>query len=443
MKRYLPGNGSILFGLALILFWPAVAVGQMGIDREPIKYWDSQAADPIATLQREIDAGDVQLKFDPGQSGYLKSVLEALGVDRSSQTLVFSKTSFQLRRISPQTPRAIYFNDDVYIGSVQQGDVLELSAADPQLGAVFYTLAQKEAETPRFIRDQGNCLSCHASSRTRGVPGHLVRSVYPAASGMPQFSAGTFVTNQESPLQERWGGWYVTGTHGGQRHMGNVVAAEEDQPEDLDRESGANLTQLDGHFDTSRYLSGHSDIVALMVLSHQADMHNLITAASYTARQAMYQNESMNRILERPEGYLSESTERRIDNAAARLVDYMLFVNEAELTDAVRGTSGFAEQFAERGPTDRQDRSLRQFDLETRLFKYPCSYLVYSDAFRALPEPMKQSVYQRLYDVLTGDYDEDERYAHLTPADRQAIKEILLDTIDELPAYWQEVSTAG
>ena len=111
-------------------------------------------------------------------------------------------------------------------------------------------------------------------------------------------------------------------------------------------------------------------------------------------------------------------------------------VGETELTDAVRGTSSFSQEFTARGPQDQQGRSLRQFDLKTRVFRYPCSYLIYSDCFDALPEPVLERVYQRLWDVLTGE-DEAEKFAHLSAADRTAILEILRDTKDGLPDYWQ------
>ncbi len=409
--------------------------GQAAYDREPICYSDSDANDPVARLQKRIDSGDVALCYDE-QHGYLKSVLRELGISDDTQTLVFSKTSFQQQLISPRSPRALYFNDDVYVGFVRRGDVLEVSAVDARRGAIYYTLRQEEVATPKFLRDRGNCLTCHASSRTRDVPGHLVRSVYASPGGLPHFGAGTFQTNHTSPLRERWGGWYVTGTHGNQRHMGNVIAQDRDHPELLDVEAGANRTDLRGLVNTDVYLTGHSDIVALMVLAHQTDMHNLITHANYATRTALYQAAAMNKLLERPADYLSDSTRRRIDRAAEDVVNGMLFVDEAQLTDPIHGTSRFAEQFMDRGPFDRLGRSLRQFDLQRRLFKYPCSYLIYSDAFAALPAEVKDRVYRRLWELLTGD-DSDQASSRLSADDRQAIVEILRDTKEDLPDYWR------
>ena len=420
--------------LATSLFTTA-AWGQAEFEREPIRYTEAAVHDAVAKLQERIDAGKVELEYDERQ-GYLKSLLAALDVSVSSQMLVFSKTSFQQRIITPRSPRALYFNDEVYIGFVPRGEVLEISAVDPEQGAIFYTLAQDEVERPKFVRDRGNCISCHASSRTHNVPGHVVRSVYTSATGLPNFGAGTFQTTHASPLKERWGGWYVTGTHGRQRHMGNVVARDREQPEALDVEAGANRSDLEELVRTDRYLSGHSDIVALMVLEHQTEMHNLLTQANYTTRTACYQAASMNKILERPAGYLSESAERRIERAAEELVEYMLFVDEIELNDPIEGTSAFTEEFSAMGPRDRHGRSLRQFDLESRLFKYPCSYLIYSDAFDSMPTKVKRIVYRKLWDVLT-EKETGDVYARLSSGDRQAILEILRDTKEDLPGYWR------
>jgi hypothetical protein len=270
-------------------------------------------------------------------------------------------------------------------------------------------------------------LQCHVSSKTRDVPGHLIRSVYPDRSGQPVYNAGTFTTGAESPISERWGGWYVTGTHGKQRHMGNVFVTDFDHPEQLNTDAGANLTELSALIKTDPYLVPDSDIVALMVLGQQSQMHNALTQAGFQARQALHYQAGLNKALGEPADYRSESTQRRLSNAAETLVRDLLFVGEAPLTDPIAGTSGFAEQFAARGPRDSKGRSLRDFDLKTRLFAYPCSYLIYSESFDALPKPVLDQVAQRLRTVLTAD-DPGPEFAHLSAADRKAIFEILRET---------------
>ncbi|QDV58304.1 hypothetical protein [Rosistilla oblonga] len=394
----------------------------------PIDYHKASVQDRITQLSAKIESGELQLQFDR-QHGYLESVLEALDVPISSQTLVFSKTSLQRSRIAPRTPRALYFNDDVYVGWCVRGDVLEIAATDPQQGATFYTLEQTESKPPKFVRDRGQCLSCHASSRTQYVPGYLVRSVYPDSDGQPILGSGTFTTDQTSPLEERWGGWYVTGQHGTMRHMGNMLFSEAESREpELDR--GANLQTLDTLLSTNRYLSPHSDIVALMVLEHQTQMHNAIAAANYETRQALHQSFQMNKFLEREEGHISESANRRIDASAERVLRYLLMRDEFELSDRVAGSSTFAKDFMDRGIKDSKGRSLRDLDLKQRLFQYPCSYLIYAPAFDGLPDQVRTRVLDKLAGILQGTVEspDDE---HLTPEMRKQILEILRDTKPE------------
>jgi len=389
-----------------------------------IDYLNAEVHDPVAQLAAELAAGERSLAYDD-EHGYLPAVLEALDVPVSSQTLVFSKTSLQLHRISPRRPRALYFNDDVYVGWCQRGDVLEFAATDAQQGATFYTLKQQPAAAPQFVRDRGQCLTCHASSRTQDVPGYLIRSVFADRAGRPILGSGTYTSDQTSPFEERWGGWYVTGHHGDMRHMGNILFDEADRQGD--REAGANRSSLAGLVDTEPYLSPHSDLVALMVLEHQTQMHNAIAAANYETRQALHQSFQMNELLERPPGHISDSANRRIDSVAENVISHLLMVDEFPLRSPVSGTSGFAETFAARGPRDSEGRSLRDFDLQTRLFRYPCSYLVYSPAFAGLPEAVRRRVIAGVLDVLEG-RNQDARFAHLTPRLRRDILAILRET---------------
>jgi len=404
-------------------------------DREPIRYSTAPASNAVSRLQQKLVAGQAKLNFN-GAHGYLASLLRELDVPVSSQTLVFTKTSLQRERIAPKTPRALYFNDDVYVGFCQHGEVLEVSAVDPQLGTVFYTLDQDPA-APKFTRHTDACLQCHGSMQSRGVPGHLLRSVYPDKRGLPILSFGSFRVDQTTPLAQRWGGWYVSGTHGGQKHLGNFVVTRESEPEEVVNDAGLNVTDLGERFNTSAYLAPHSDLVALMVLEHQTEMHNLIVKANFQARLALYEEAELNRELSRSADYQSETTWRRLKSAGEPLVRYLLFSKEAPLTGRLRGTSPFADDFATQGPRDPQRRSLRDFDLEKRIFKHPCSYLIYSEAFNALPGPMKDYVYQRMWEVLQG-RDYTGEFDHLSAGDRRAVREILLATKDDLPSYWRE-----
>jgi hypothetical protein len=409
------------------------ATGQ-DFERDPINYASAPANNAVSRLQAALDEDRKYLERDDHQ-GYLRSVLKEFDIPISSQTLVFSKTSLQRHRISPRTPRAIYFNDDVYIGFCQQGDVLEVSAVEPALGAVFYTLAQEPNEKPTFLRHNDNCLICHGSSNTRGVPGHLIRSVYVDHSGLPVLSMGTHRIDHTSPIEKRWGGWYVTGTHGPQTHLGNLTISNGPQREPVDNSAGQNVTSLDLRFDTSTYLSPHSDLIALMVLEHQAEAHNLLTRANFQTREALYAETRLNKDLGEPPEHRWDSTTTRIKNACEALVKYLLFCDEAPLTAPLRGTTSFAVDFAARGPRDSQGRSLRDFDLERRLFRFPCSYLIYSRSFDELPAEAKSLVFERLWSVLNGT-DQSREFSHLSKQDRKAILEILLETKPGLPNKW-------
>jgi hypothetical protein len=416
--------------------------GYVPFSEEPINY-RADPDDPVARLQKQLDRGEVTLAYEP-QHGYLKSVLDTLKVPISSQTLVFSKTSFQYRKISPQAPRALYFNDDVYVGQVRDGKVLEFVSFDPMQGAIFYILDEHQSERPMFQRAELDCTQCHVAAGTRGVPGVLLRSVFPTPTGTQAMQTASYITGHQSPLKERWGGWYVTGTHGQQTHMGNVVVRDKEHPEDLDRAAGANLVDLSKQLDTSAYLTPHSDIVAHLVLAHQTQMHDLITLTNYQTRLAYYAEAERNKAVGQPAGTLSDAARAQYEGPAEELVRYLLFVSEAPLEDPVTGTSGFAEEFTARGPRDGRGRSLRDFDLHTRIFKYPCSYLIYSEDFDALPAPAKSYVYHRLFEVLTG-RDQRPEFAKLTRDDRQAILEILVATKKGLPEEWTKTSaqTAG
>jgi hypothetical protein len=380
--------------------------------------------DVVAALNRKIQEGSLELTYDEG-TGYLRSVLEALHVPVESQIVAIAKTSVQRAIITPQNPRTLYFNDSVAVGFVQ-GGFIELAAQDPKQGFIFYTLGRNRARPqpfslqtrPNFRREDG-CLQCHLSYATMGVPGALLRSVFPAPGGMALYQAGSYVTDHRSPIAERFGGWYVTGNEGPHRHLGNALFPDPNTAEIPAK--GEILSSLKTKLDTRLYLSPYSDIVALMVFDHQMHMMNLLTRIGWEVRYWRR---------EKPEELAS-----RLRVAAEDFVDYLLFVDEAPLDGKIRGSSGFAEEFATRGRRDSKGRSLREFDLERRLFRYPCSYMIYSGAFEALPYEAKNAIYERLWSVLSGNL-RDGKYARLSLADRRATVEILRETKSELPDYF-------
>ena len=372
----------------------------------------SVASDPVAELDEKIRGGQAKLEFQDGR-GYLVSLLKALKVPVSSQTLVFSKTSLQSERIGPKTPRAIYFNDDVYVAWVKDSPLIEIMSVDPERGTAFYMLGQERGDRPKFERSSGHeCSVCHyvREAAPKFVPRLLFSSVIPDPTGNVE-GAFPIETNDQTLLKERWGGWYVTGTHGDQQHSGNVVL---NRPASVFNELPAaaflrssNVVDLSSRFDTSPYLTPYSDIVALMVLAHQVDVQNLIALADSKGDAAAKET-------------------------GEPLVKAMLFAGAAPLTAPIAGTSNYADEFANLGPRDARGRSLREFDLKTRLFRYPLSYLIYSKPFDAMPAGVKTYVFRRLREILGGD-DKSPDFAYLSAADRTAILEILRATKPDFP----------
>jgi hypothetical protein len=358
---------KLLFALAVsVLLGMPLNLHADEFDREPINYSTSKPVDRVSQLQQRIDDGTVTLKCD-AERGYLRSVLDELRISDKSQMLVFSKTSMQRHCISPSTPRALYFNDDVYIGFCQHGEVLEVSVMDPNLGMVFYTLDQQAGEKPKFFRQTDNCLQCHGGSQTNSIPGNLVRSVYSDLGGFPILSSGSFRIDHTSPLEKRWGGWYVSGEHGPQKHLGNLIVKGKLEPEQIDNSAGHNVINLQSRVGLSSYLTPHSDIVALMVLEHQAMAQNLLTQANFVTRQALHYETALNRELNEPVTEHRASTLSRIRSVGDPLVEYLLFSNEARLVAPIKGTSGFTEEFGRAARRDSEGRSLRDFDVQISL----------------------------------------------------------------------------
>ncbi|MBM4074416.1 MAG: hypothetical protein FJ267_02075 [Planctomycetes bacterium] len=412
----------IWFGFASLCF------AGVNYEEEPINYSKTAPSNAISRLQSRIDESPEILHYDETQ-GYLRSLLEVLQIPISTQVMTFAKTSLQAGHISPATPRSLYFNDDVHVGYVQDG-LIEIAVSDPRLGMAFYTLDNSKSDKPLFNVQANRCLNCHGGARTRNVPGLQIRSTYPDPKGQPVIAAGSLRTDHTSPFEKRWGGWYVTGRHGSQTHLGNFTLPDDKKPKSIDNASGQNVIDLSSRLDTSKYLTPHSDLVSLMVLEHQTDAHNFLTLANFEARHALYVEEQERQKPNVSEEEIRKKTRARIEKSGDALVRYLLFSGEAHLKEPLSGTSDFAKDFCSRGPRDQQGRSLRDFDLTSRLFKYPCSYLIYSDAFASLPTEMKDYVYRRLKLILSEDSPVPE-FSHLSQQDRRDTLGILLETIPD------------
>jgi hypothetical protein len=356
-----------------VILFAASVYGADLLDHPAIRYGYAPVHDPVASL----DPG--KLKSD------LRSVLDALHVPVESQIAVFSKTSLQAPLIGPDNPRTIFFNDSVAVGWMK-GGLIEIAAVDPRQGVQFYTVDPRSSDRPRFEKGK-DCLRCHVGDVTMGVAGMVVRSTYTAADGSPLLVYGGSVVDHRTPIEDRWGGWFVTAAPPTLHHLGNAVIGPQGDPKAME----------------SLPAKTNSDMAALMVFDHQMHMINLITRIGWETRAGM--------------GGLAES--------ARELVDYLLFVDEAPVRGSLIGR--FAASFGKNAPRDSKDRSLYDLDLQKRLLRYPCSYMIYSEAFDALPAEAKSAIYKRMGQVLTGS-DKDKRYARLSAADRRAVLEILRET---------------
>lgn len=398
-------------------------------DYPSIGYAETPTHNAFARLQQKLNRGEVKLEWKAPR-GYLDSLLKALNIDKSSQALVFSKTSLEIAYITEQTPRAIYFDDETYVAWVQGAPSLELMAVDSALGPVFYTLPNRDPQmAARLDRETLRCLNCHDSFSLMGggVPNFLMVSTNAGVEGDRGQRDASIDTNDATPMARRWGGWYVSGSTGNTPHLGNIVIRSPQDFANVDALRKGDVDTLKGLFDTKPYLTDKSDVVALLVLQHQVTLHNLITRVNFKARTLATRDKL---TAGKPNPTFEDFAPRNqmaLKAMLEPLVQGLLSTAATDFPSPIRGNSGFDTWFQKQGPRDPKGRSLRELDLRKRLFRYPLSYLIYSDGFEGLPEYAKRYVYTRLGEVLRGD-DKSQPYAVLGEADRRAMLEILTAT---------------
>ncbi len=423
--------------LRLLLFFSMLSfLSGDTFEEAPVLYSKTEADTPLTRLFQKIESGETSFRGESDKE-ILMQVLAALEIPVESQVLVFSKTSAQNSRISPWTPRAIYFSDNAYVGWVQGGNI-ETVTFDKNLGAIFHIIdlnRRQKGELPELRRDRG-CLSCHASSVTHGAPGLLVRSVYPDESGRPLFDRGSFNTTHHSPIRERWGGWYVTGQAGPAGHLGNFTFNENNTRSSLTRSRP--VTDLTPFFNAKPYPGGgSSDAVALMILEHQITVHNVLLSGHLATRRFLHQNEAIRKATGEPtDSPLSETYRHALDHYGDKVVKALLFEGEFELVDeGVEGSEAFQKAFASKALRNKRRRSLRDLRLYERLFKYRCSYLIYGDVFRDLHPLLRKDILQKLKGILTNPEDHPD-YGYLSNSERKHILDILSETFPG----WDDIS---
>ena len=412
------------FLMLLILFTSPLMANKL-YETELIDYENRQANNVIEKLAEDLKLGRKSLAHD-AKFGYLKSILKELKIPISSQSLVFSKTSFHRKKIFPDSPRAIYFNDEIYVAWIPGVEILELGIADPELGAVFYTMEQGKKNAIKIERDN-SCLSCHVSGRTLNEPGFFIRSVFPDSEGEVISRLGSDTIDHTSDVTKRWGGWFVTGKKT-QIHRGNQIYGAK-LNENLISKNFPNTSALKHFFTPENYLTNTSDIEALMVLEHQVHMHNLFTNRHFQAIKMIASENAINEAL--GETGRRPLTKKILHNASQEILEYMLFSDEADIQNIV-GNSNFREEFARNKPRSSNGDSLYELKFDKRMSALPCSWLIYSKAFESLQPDLKQCVLQELKNILTNK-DIPEKFIHLRKT-RKRIHHLLLET---LPAYKQ------
>ncbi len=386
-------------------------------DEPPHNYHTAPLKDRFTKLKADLESGRIPLDRT-SEKAFVVSLLKALEIPASSQMLVFSTTSLQLRFITPRNPRAIFFIDGLYVGYIP-GAKIEILSMDPELGAIFYMFDIPLGARPLAIERSERCVNCHTREDTGFVPGLVIKSVIPGPGGgsLKTFRGGQ--TGHSIPFGERFGGWYVTGDRGLASEWGNVIGRYAGE------EISKSIVRPGQLFDFAKYPVATSDILPQLVHEHQAGAANRILQASYRARTAFYLDKSS----------LSPAHYAELDEQARSVTRYLLFADEVPLPPGgVEGDAAFKSDFAAKGRAV-QGVSLRDFDLRTRLFKNRCSYMIYSPEFQGLPARMKQQIYIRLREALSVEKPVSE-YAYLPAGEKQSIRAILKGTLTDLPPGW-------
>lgn len=405
------GTGTELLGLDSRLADPEHPAHQ---------YWDRPLEDAFTPLIPDLESGKIPLE-SRNEKAFVVSLLEALQIPVSSQLLVFSATSLQQPRISVRNPRALYFNENIYVGWVPGGQI-EVVSIDPNLGAIFYIFDIPRQRRPLVIERSDRCMNCHARSLTGNIPGLTIKSVISGPNGGSLDAFRLETTGHSVPIEERFGGWHVTGVHGIKRHKGNLTGTFLAQASA--KTPGFRRDDIDGlfiydnkageNYQRSKYPVETSDILAHLVFEHEIGFNNRAIEATYAARAFLYEDE----------GQLSKAHEAELETLANELVRYMLFAEETSFPEGgVEGDPDFIKEFRAQGEISARGLSLRDFDLKTRLFAHRCSYMVHSLAFTGLHPHIKKLVMERLKEAL-GPASPRE-FDYLPRAEKVAIGEML------------------
>lgn len=411
-------------GLGMLLFRAdaAAEASYRRFKEPPHAYFERTPTDRFTRRIADLEAGRLVWDRAAGEKGFVRGLLEALDIPESSQMLVFSTTSLQLSRITPTNPRALYFNDEIYVGYIPGGR-LELAALDAELGAVFYIFDVPRGEDPIRVERATRCMNCHAGEDTGHVPGLLVKSVVPGPSGgsLDAFRLGR--SGHDIPWEERFGGWYLTGQGAWTNHWANTIGRS------FEGVVNRIPTPPEGRVPFDRYLVPTSDLLAQAIHEHQVGFVNRAVGVTYRARAFAHEDGG--------EGRWTAEHRRELESQVDALVRYLVFADEVPLPPGgIVGDTRFRADFLrDRKAVDGM--SLRDLETRTRLFEHRCSFMIYSTAFTGLPAWVKARVYRRLGDVLGdgrgGLLDEGRA---LPVGERERIRRIVRATASDAPEGW-------
>ena len=428
----------------LVLAAPATSPAQFWNDFEefPHNYFSADLKDPMSLLIKRVEAGEIKLDEAPGKP-LVDRLLKELDIPVSSQTLVFTQTSLQRKIVNPANPRAMYFNEDIYLGWMPGGRI-EIASVDPDLGMIFYFQRELDKSNgPLFTREK-RCLGCHAGSATNFLPGLLGRSVFPDQNGRSVKGVNSFRrVSHKVDFRDRWGGWYVTGhQHGSLGHMANAIAERGNGGIKFDREAGGRIKfDLTEFFPGEAHLHGGSDLLAMLAHDHQISAHYYINQAQYKVRQALHDNQmDLNSGREALADLKSSSRVEAMDGIHY-LLRYLTFAEEAPMGgQQTAGGEEYLKAFQANRRETADGRSLKDLDMKDRLLKHRVSWMIYSKAFDGMPLAARQEVYHQLHQILNAP-TAPEGFEHLEAAEKKALAEILRETKPELAAAWQKLGS--
>jgi hypothetical protein len=393
---------------------PAFAEGDglRGIYNPLHAYFTRTPHDRFSRLQADLASGKRQLETS-GDLPFLSSLLHELEIPVASQGLVFSVTSLQKNLISPRRPRALYFNDDTYVGYVPGGRV-EVIATDAELGSIFYIFDRLAGSSVPRVERSSECMNCHAPHYLDNIPALVIESVVPGLTGGGEKAFRRQQSGHAVPLDLRFGGWHVTGADAAwPRHWGNLL---------IERRNGEALERPlpPGRLsDLSQYLRPTSDLLPQLLQEHQVGFVNRALQAAYKARELTHT--------------ASPTLDQELTELARPLVRYLLFAEEVPLPGPVRGEAEFKQAFSANRRAASNGASLKDLDLTTRLLRHRCSYMIYTPTFEGLPEPLKKRVLRELAAALSENGGAPE-YAYLPVEEKRTLRTILQETVPGFPA---------